>query len=79
VPFDPSVPRGTLISVEIAVYDAMGRKIRTVKSDNLASGEFDRVEWDGEDSSGNQVAAGVYLVGMNCRDKKQAQKIIVIP
>lgn len=79
VPFDPSVNKGTFIAVEIAVYDALGRKIRTVKSGNSACGEFDSVEWDGEDSNGNRVSAGVYLVGMSCGGQKKAQKIVVIP
>ncbi len=79
VPFDPSVEKGTFINVEIAVYDALGRKIRTVKSGNSVCGEFESVEWDGEDSNGNRVSAGVYLVGMSCGGQRQAQKIVVIP
>lgn len=79
VPFDPSVSRGTLIVVEIAVFDVMGRKVRTLRSDRLPSGEFERAEWDGEDSGGNRVAAGVYFISVNSGGNSLAQKIIIIP
>ncbi len=79
LPFDPSVTDGTLIPVEIAVYDAAGRKIRVVESGVFASGGYEHMEWDGEDSNGKLVRAGVYLIGMNCGGREVAQKIIVVP
>jgi hypothetical protein len=79
VPYDPSVAGGALIAVEIAVYDALGRKIRVVESGEFASGEYARADWDGEDSNGRRVRAGVYLVGMACGGGEVAQKIIVVP
>lgn len=79
VPSHPSVAEGNLIAVEIAIYDAAGRKIRIVESGQFAAGKYDTVEWDGEDSSGIPVATGVYLVVMDCRGNREAEKVVVIP
>lgn len=79
VPFDASEPMGALIPVEIAVYDAVGRKVRAVKTGEFASGKFYSTEWDGKDSNGEQTPAGVYLVGIDCGGRKRAQKIILVP
>ena len=79
VPFDPSEPSGFLVSVEIAVYDVLGRKIRTLEDGKFECGMIYTTEWDGEDLSGETVSAGVYLVGMNCKGRNRAQKMTVIP
>jgi flagellar hook assembly protein FlgD len=65
--------------VEIAVFDAMGRRIRTVQTGKFESGNFYHTEWDGKDSNGEPARAGVYLIGIDCGGRKRAQKIIMIP
>ena len=79
VPFAPSEPRGSLVQVEIAVYDVMGRKIKTLEDGEFASGRLHSTQWDGEDLNGETVSAGVYFVGMSCRGGNRARKMIVIP
>ncbi len=48
-------------SVEVAVYDARGRRVRTLERGTRAPGTF-TVRWDGRDDAGAEVAAGVYFV-----------------
>ena len=46
--------------VDLVIYDLLGRKVRTLVSDRVATG-FHQAMWDGSNDLGNQVSAGVYL------------------
>lgn len=47
-------------SVELEIYDISGRKVRTVVNESMEAGTH-RVNWDGRDETGNQVASGIYF------------------
>jgi hypothetical protein len=70
-PFNPSttisfsVP--TAGHVELAVYNTLGQKVRTLVSDVLAAGTHS-VQWNGLDLNGNQVNTGVYFYRMSAGD-----------
>jgi len=63
-PFNPLVvlsfnlPEAQHVSLEI--YDIAGRKISSVFEGQMSEGPH-RVQWDGCDGSGRNVAAGVYF------------------
>lgn len=46
--------------VNLAIYDILGKKVRTLVSQKVPTG-FHQVEWDGSDDLGSKVSAGVYL------------------
>lgn len=46
-------------SVDLAVYDVAGRKVRTLQQGNLEAGEY-HVNWNGRTDSGRAAAAGQY-------------------
>jgi hypothetical protein len=50
--------------VEIAVYDAAGRRVATLHSGRCAPGTH-RIVWAGLDDRGNRVASGTYFVRMS--------------
>ncbi|MCS7230124.1 MAG: hypothetical protein NZ923_08840 [Candidatus Kryptonium sp.] len=50
-------------SVKLIVWDAMGRKVKTLIDAKLDPGRK-VVEWDGRDDSGNMVGSGVYFITM---------------
>ncbi|MGH1363597.1 MAG: choice-of-anchor B family protein [Calditrichia bacterium] len=50
-------------SVDIAIYNLLGQKIRTLASGIQPSGRYE-LEWDGRDESGYQVASSVYFYRM---------------
>jgi hypothetical protein len=50
--------------VEVLVYEATGRLVRTLRSGHLAAGDHALV-WDGRDGSGATLASGVYFVRAN--------------
>ena len=50
-------------SVEIVIFDVLGRGIRTLVSGEETAG-FHRIVWNGQDNNGSQVSSGVYLCTM---------------
>jgi len=63
--------------VTLTVYDLMGREInRLVNTTQDAS--FRSVKWDGKDSFGRSVGAGVYLYKISAGDYSQTKKMILL-
>ncbi len=48
-------------AVKIEIFDALGRKVRSLVDENKGLGSF-TTRWDGKTSSGVQAASGVYFV-----------------
>ncbi|MBT3760635.1 MAG: T9SS type A sorting domain-containing protein, partial [Candidatus Marinimicrobia bacterium] len=81
-PFNPnttiefSVPRAT--SLTITVYDIMGREVRTlVDNSNILEGYYS-VVWDGMDSSGQIVSAGLYIYSLQGEGISITRKMIMM-
>jgi len=49
------------VDVQLAVYDAAGRRVRTLVDGPRAAGAG-TADWDGRDASGRRVTAGIYFV-----------------
>jgi hypothetical protein len=54
------------LDVEIAIFTAAGRKVRTLEARSVTD-RFVRVHWDGTDADGDPLANGVYLYRLNVR------------
>lgn len=63
--------------VEIALYDILGRRIRTLASAQFNEGEG-AVIWDGRDGNGIAVASGNYLCRMTTSKGESSQVIVLI-
>lgn len=73
IAFDlPSPARASL-----SIYTVGGRKVATVVDQDLPAGRHAAV-WDGRDSSGHEVAAGVYLYRLEAGADIGARKMLVI-
>jgi hypothetical protein len=46
--------------VRLVIYDALGRRVRTLLARRLAAGSH-TVVWDGRDGSGRALSSGIYL------------------
>jgi hypothetical protein len=46
--------------VELVIFDVLGRKVRSLVDRSESAGDH-RVQWDGRDASGNDLAKGVYF------------------
>jgi len=80
-PFNPSTEIGYSVSesgvVELLVYDVLGRKISTLVSGYHEPNRY-RVVWDGRNSHGVQVPAGVYFYRMNTKSFSDVKKVILL-
>ena len=53
--------------ISLAVYDILGRRIRTVWSGQKSAGVYE-TEWDGLNDNGARVVPGVYMVTITATD-----------
>ena len=80
-PFNPvtrftvDVPR--LADVQLAVYNVLGQKVRTLLSGETSPGSYE-MEWDGTDGQGVSVPTGIYFIRMSADDFKAAQKVMLM-
>ena len=61
-------------SVDVAIYDMTGRLVNDHKINNNAPG-WHEFTWIGNDSHGQQVSTGIYLITMRAGDDFQKQKV----
>ncbi len=61
----------------VKIFDALGRKIRILDSGIKDSG-YHTVSWDGKDSYGKQVSAGIYLYQLQIGQYVQTHKMVLI-
>jgi uncharacterized membrane protein len=62
---------------ELSLYDASGRRIRTLVSSELAAGRH-TIAWDGRDQSGARVGAGMYFMRLQVGAQHTGGKIVVV-
>ena len=61
----------------MTIFDAMGREIIKIIDDQALAGAH-QYGWDGKDSSGNAVGAGIYFVHMKAGTFKETKKMAVV-
>src|SRR5262245_42971584 len=63
--------------VELRLYDAAGRQVRTLANREFAPGEHD-VYWDGTDDDGHSVPSGIYFYQMRTPSFVSQKKLAVL-
>ena len=63
--------------VTIRIYDMLGQLVRTLTEDAREAG-FHRVQWDGNNAAGKQVAAGIYFYRMQAGKFEARRKLLVV-
>jgi len=63
--------------VELTVFDAAGRRIRTLFSGPQGRGEHS-LQWDGRDRRGAAVASGAYLYRLRAGNRVQTKRMLLI-
>jgi hypothetical protein len=63
--------------VQMAIYDATGRRIATLAEGLHAAGQH-RFEWAGRDDKGHHVAAGIYFCRVTIGSWSQTRKILKV-
>ncbi len=64
-------------AVELVVYDALGRKVRTLASGTVLAGAR-ALRWDGRDSAGQTVGNGAYFVRLQMGQRRETAKIMLL-
>ncbi len=81
-PFNPfTTIRYELASTEtvrLAIYDVTGRLVRMLVDDEPLGATSHSVDWDGRDSSGREVASGVYFYRINAGDFRQTRRAVLL-
>lgn len=64
--------------VNVAVYNILGQKIRTLVSEKgMRTGVYE-TKWNGKDESGKSVASGMYLYRVVAGDKSETRKMMLL-
>ena len=80
-PFNPSteiryeIPDDLLVSV--AVYDVVGRLIRSLINESRPAGSYS-VVWDGKNDLGARVATGIYIYSIEAGKHRQNKKAVLL-
>jgi len=64
-------------SVEVMIYDIMGRKVRTLINEYQDVG-YRSIRWDATDDYGRGVSAGMYIFTIQAGDFRQVRKMILL-
>ena len=63
--------------VRVAIYDMLGRKVRTLVY-GFENAGFKTVQWQGKNDFGRSVGAGVYIFQIQAGNFTQARKMILL-
>jgi flagellar hook assembly protein FlgD len=69
-----AVPRAG--RVELALYDLVGRRVRTLIAGSVAAGAHDAA-WDGRDGAGMRVPAGLYYARLRMDGEIQSRCVVI--
>jgi hypothetical protein len=85
-PLHPNPMRGELTiafglpmetGVNLTVYDAAGRRVRTLLNDRLRAGAHS-VRWDGTDRDGRRLGMGVYFIRLESKDTARSRSVVIM-
>ncbi len=79
-PFQGSTTIGYIVRdpgpVSLKIYDVLGRPVRTLVDDVLASGSY-QAHWDGTDAAGRHVGTGIYVYRLETGTQSQSRRMII--
>ena len=80
-PFNPSTRFGYGLprdgQVEIAIYNALGQKVRTL-IDQVEPAGYRYATWDGRDDDGRSVTSGLYFYAMQAEGFREVKKVLLL-
>ena len=80
-PFNPStrinydLPKDGM--TQVVIYDIMGRQVKELINENLTAG-YHTARWDGTNSKGNKVSAGLYLCSLSSHSYSRTIKLVLL-
>lgn len=70
-----AIPRPGVVTADI--YDAAGRRVRSLTDGPQAAGES-ALRWDGKDASGRLAGAGIYFVRVTSGNESVSKKVVLL-
>jgi hypothetical protein len=61
-------------TLDLGIYDAAGRRVRSLRHEPAVSGQFDAV-WDGNRQDGSRASAGIYFIRLNVGGEQRTRTI----
>ena len=77
ISYSISAVAGEEVQVELAVYNTLGQRVRTLVHEFQGAGVH-RVEWDGKDDHGFDSASGAYTVLLHSPGYRTSRKMVLI-
>jgi hypothetical protein len=71
-----AAPEGVGSAQRLRIHDLGGRLVRTIE---LGAGTGGVAQWDGRDSEGHRVAAGIYLVRLVSGPRHVQRRLVLLP
>jgi len=68
---------GERSQTRVEIFDSRGQRVRLLHSGSLETGQ-QRIHWDGTDSSGRDVATGIYFVRVSTEDREITQRAALV-
>jgi hypothetical protein len=65
------------VHVRLAIYDVRGQRIKLLDSSSREAGEYART-WDRRTESGEMVARGIYVVGLDAGATRSTRKLLLL-
>jgi len=66
-----------VLPVQLVIYSVTGAEIQTLINQKQAAGTY-RLNWNGRDSQGDFVSAGIYLLRLRAGDFVESKKMLLI-
>ena len=63
--------------VNIAIYDMMGRVVKTLINDQQTAG-YRSLQWNATNDAGSPVSAGIYLYMIQAGEFRQTKKMVLL-
>jgi hypothetical protein len=63
--------------VDLTIYNMLGQKVKTLVDERKSRGRF-VTDWDGTDTNGGHVAAGIYIYQLKTDDRSMTRKMIYL-
>lgn len=63
--------------VELRIFDILGKEVNTIVNKRQSAGNY-RIQWDGKDKKGNDVANGLYLYFLKTDNLIKSKKMLLI-
>jgi serine protease AprX len=63
-------------AAHVDVFDALGRRVRSLYSGAIGRGQWHEVAWDGRDGAGSAVPSGLYFISFDAAGRRSSLRVV---